>query len=160
MSEIAYHWAKNLTTSALTHLKDKVSEPAIGSIVYCDLVFGISEEIQHSGVYVGKGHIVGLNRDGYIRSENYSHFTSGGLGWSIYVSCDKYGNPVGSKETALRAENKIDTFTNYHALNNNCHKFSSGCLTGDFNNEYNMLSHVKHLAEIEMNAIEWRVWDI
>ncbi len=158
LSILMINWADNLATSAITHLKSKVSEPAIGSLVYCDLVGGMFEECQHSGIYIGDGRIVGLNRTGAISSENGHGFTSGGLGWSIYVSCDNAGYPVGSKEIADRAMQKLTTTTDYNVLLNNCHQFSSGCVTGNFGNKNKLLTDVKTLAKLELNATEWRVW--
>lgn len=36
------------------YMRDTISEPAIGSIVYCDLFLGYCE---HSGIYIGNDEI-------------------------------------------------------------------------------------------------------
>ena len=43
--------------------RDKVSSPAIGSMVYCDLITA-----EHSGIYIGKGKIVHLDGEGIIEA--------------------------------------------------------------------------------------------
>ena len=45
-------------------------KPVPGSVVYCDLGFGF---IEHSGIYIGNGRIVALERDGR-KIHNFSVF--------------------------------------------------------------------------------------
>ena len=47
----------------------------------------------------------------------------------------------------------------YGVLSDNCHQFTSGCITGDFENEDNLLFRLKGRACNELNVNEWRVWD-
>lgn len=54
----------------------------------------------------------------------------------IYTAC--FGNTdevLGGKFVADRAKKKIDDHTKYNVLFNNCHRFSAGCITGNFDNE-------------------------
>ncbi|MDO4591910.1 MAG: lecithin retinol acyltransferase family protein, partial [Comamonadaceae bacterium] len=77
---------------------------------------------------------------------------------SIYVSC-RDGKSVGSKVVAERAKKMIGKKREYNLLLYNCHQFSSGCLTGRFDNPDNFLTFLKTTAGKTLNANEWRVWD-
>lgn len=150
----------NLIESAIDNIiKDKVT-PAIGSIVYCDLLFGNAE---HSGVYVGDGQIVHLSGDGAIEVVDATRFMDrlGGLNSaiSIYVSC-KDGAAVGSISAAGRARRLIGTGREYNLLFDNCHQFTSGCLSGNFDNPSNFLYFLKNDAKNYLGCNEWRVWDL
>ena len=48
---------------------------------------------------------------------------------------------------------------NYNMVSDNCHQFTSGCLTGAFENADNALSMLKTRAENTLRADNWRVWD-
>ena len=108
-------------------LRAKV-KPVIGSVVYCDLVFGY---IEHSGIYIGNGEIVALEKDGCIVSRSAREFMKGTTALRIYVSCHD-GHAVGDPMAANRARQKLGCHRDYSVLFNNCHQFTTGCLTGDF----------------------------
>ena len=131
-----------------------IDEPVEGSILYTDL-FG--KYAQHSGIYIGNGQIVELNREGCIQSVSRKQFTSGGTGIDIYVSCRQSG-AVGSATASQRARNQIQARRQYNVLLNNCHQFVSGCLTGNFENEDNFLWMLKHSATQTLGADCWRTW--
>ena len=140
--------------------RDTISEPAIGSVLYCDLAFGLAA---HSGIYIGDNTIVHLNGDGRVKTTLPDEFLDrlDGLNTaiSIYVSCNDT-TPVGSESTALRAINAIGNERSYNILFDNCHQFTTGCLTGDFNNNAsNFLWMLKMKADAHTNANSWRVWD-
>lgn len=61
-----------------------IDEPAIGSIVHCDL-YGF----EHSGVYIGNGEIVELCRDGTIQVTNPRGFSSCGRDSRVLVACQQ-----------------------------------------------------------------------
>ena len=109
--------------------------PVKGCILKCDL--GVL--LEHTGIYIGDGKIVGLNRHGKIRVENEKSFFPPGTNPKsnrIYTAC--YGNsnePLSAKKIAKRAKKKINEQTSYNVLFNNCHRFSTGCITGNFENE-------------------------
>jgi hypothetical protein len=48
----------------------------------------------------------------------------------------------------------------YNLLLDNCHQFTSGCLSGDFENPSNFMYFLKGDAEKYLKCNEWRVWDI
>lgn len=117
-----------------TYKSAKVA-PRIGCILKCDL--GVL--LEHTGIYIGKNRIVSLNRHGHIKIESPITFFPPGtnpLSNKIYTAC--FGNTdevLGGKFVAERAKKKIDDHTKYNVLFNNCHRFSAGCITGNFDNE-------------------------
>lgn len=135
-----------------------VADPVPGAILYSPIVTGIAE---HSGVYIGDGRIVHLNGDGDIEAVSAWTFLNrlGGLstGLSIFVSCDENG-PVGSQEVADRAESMIGERRDYGFLMDNCHQFSSGCLTAAFENPHNFLWMLKDEAGRTLGATRWASW--
>lgn len=137
--------------------RDKVSSPAVGSMVYCDLLLA-----EHSGIYIGDGKIVQLDGGGLIEVVNHEVFMDrlDGLNTaiSIYVSC--HGTtPVGNPQAAELARAMIGEQRDYNILIDNCHQFTAGCLIGDFNNSFNFFPALKQLAEESLCADNWRVWD-
>ena len=53
----------------------------------------------------------------------------------------------------------IDYKRDYNMVLDNCHQFTSGCLTGDFEKGDNALWMLKTRAESALRADNWRVWD-
>ena len=76
---------------------------------------------------------------------------------SIYVSCNDT-TPVGGELIAQRARSMVGNKRNYSLLLDNCHQFTSGCLTGDFDNADNFLWFLKQTATRKINSNTWRVW--
>jgi hypothetical protein len=153
----------DLLSNALESIYDNVFRdkvfPVNGSIVYCELLFGYAE---HSGVYIGDGIIVHLDGSGKIEMVTHQEFLDrlGGLNSavSIYVSCN-YSLPVGDAEISIRAKSMVGKERDYNILLDNCHQFTSGCITGDFENSDNFLFFLKHTAKNKLNANTWRVWE-
>ena len=141
-------------------IREKVSSPEIGSIVYCDLMAGYAD---HSGIYIGNNKIVHLDGSGYVECVTPKQFMArlGGFGTaiSIYVSCDDE-DAVGSSLVAKRAKEQIGKYRNYNFLLDNCHQFVSGCLHGDFENHHNFLWMLKDEAKLYLGINTWRVWDM
>lgn len=139
--------------------RDKISCPAIGSVVYCDLFNGNAE---HSGIYVGDNSIVHLDGSGAIEIVSSEQFLNrlGGFNSaiSIYVSCSN-GSPVGSEKAARRAKEMLGKSRNYNLLLDNCHQFTAGCLSGDFENSCNFFIFLKSEVSSRISGNEWRVWD-
>ena len=130
--------------------------PTTGSILYTDL---LERYVQHSGVYVGDNRIVELNRHGDIRIVSPREFISAGTGRDIYVSCRRR-IAVGSTRVAGRALEWAGKRRSYHFLLDNCHQFSSGCLTGDFENSDNFLWMLKASATQGLGVDSWCIWTI
>ena len=142
-----------LTGLAVDLFMDRV-QPVPGSVVYTDLFLSYAE---HSGIYVGNGLIAELNGAGNIELVTRREFMQGGTGQSIYVSsCD--GQAIGDPAVASRARSMVGSTRDYNILLDNCHQFSSGCLTGNFENSDNFLAFLKTQSEKSLGANEWRVW--
>lgn len=145
----------NMVEGIVDACRDQVC-PAIGSILYCDLAFGYME---HSGVYIGKNKIVHLAGNGNIEVVSPQQFIAGGTAVSIYVSC-RATSAVGCMEVAQRARAMVGQSRDYNFIIDNCHQFSTGCLTGDFDNSANFLWMLKDQAKKELGSDNWRLWDI
>ncbi|CRF47557.1 hypothetical protein HHE02_08480 [Helicobacter heilmannii] len=151
-------FAGDLASSVAAHIKDKVDEPAIGSVVKHYLVIGA----EHTGIYVGNGEIVHWTSDSKVEKCRAGEFKSGfnaALAMSIYVSCQGT-EPVGSPKVANYALSKVGEGEKergaYNETTNNCHMFVVECLTGkkcesrwEEPNEY---------CKQYLGADEWRVW--
>lgn len=139
--------------------KDKV-KPKVGSVVHCGL---FANKIDHSGIYIGYNKIAHLDGSGKIEAVTPEVFLNrlDGLNMaiSIYVSC-KDGKAIGSRIVAENAKRKIGKSVKYNLFNNNCHIFSSGCLTGKFDNNDGFFSELEETTERILGSNEWRVWDI
>lgn len=130
-------------------------EPVPGSVVYCDLGAGF---IEHSGIYIGNGRIVALERDGRIVSRTPEGFMKDTPAFCIYVSCSG-DHAVGSSEAAERAREKIGSRRNYNVATDNCHHFSYGCLSGNFESRVVMLRQLKAECSMTLDADRWCPWD-
>ncbi|MEL4241585.1 lecithin retinol acyltransferase family protein [Shewanella xiamenensis] len=149
---------ENLVASFVDNVFRDTVYPIKGSIVYCELAFGHAE---HSGIYVGNNRIVHLDGSGDIEIVSPKKFINrlGGFNSaiSIYVSCDGE-SPVGSNKIAERAIDKVGSCRDYNVILDNCHQFTSGCISGNFENSESFLWMLKHTAKSEINANTWRVW--
>lgn len=138
------------------YVRDTVS-PIRGCIVFCKLAGGV----EHSGIYIGNGKITHLDGSGTIESVSASDFLRrlGGVNpaFTIYVSCTN-GSAVGSDSIARRAANMLGRSRKYDLILDNCHQFTSGCITGDFDNADNFLWMLRNTAQKAIGATEWRVW--
>ena len=153
----------NVVTGLIDTCKDWVT-PIRGSVLYTDLLFGYME---HSGIYVGDNEIVELNSNGEIAIVSPSEFISGGTGVHIYVSCCKDiinplddPVPVGGEQIAQRALDMVGEMRNYNILFDNCHQFTAGCLTGNFENSNIALWMLKNECRKIINTNCWRFWDV
>lgn len=149
--------ARDVATDIVDNVfRDGVEEPAIGSVVYCDLALRAAE---HSGIYVGGNEIVHLTKDGYVKRCSRMEFMEGTPAYSIYVSC--IGNqPVGSEDAAQRALQFANTtrYRGYNVISNNCHMFSEWCLTGKENSS-TFFTFLEHTSTQVLGVDTWRVWN-
>jgi len=139
-------------------IKDTVV-PVKGSVVYCSLALGYAE---HSGIYIGKNKIVHLDGSGIIEVVSPQQFVErlGGFNpaMSIYVSCNN-SSATGTNTIAKRAKKMVGKRRKYNVIFDNCHQFTSGCITGDFENADNFLWMLKDTAKNKINTNKWRVWN-
>jgi len=141
-------------------IRDTVDEPAIGSVVYCELMGGLAE---HSGIYVGDNTIVHLNGDGWVEAVTPEEFIDRLDGFntamSIYTSCvDTIA--VGSEQVAKHAMQRLGEFNDYNLLSNNCHQFTASCLDGDLDNICNLMGSLKWKTWIHLDSDTWRFWEV
>jgi hypothetical protein len=139
-------------------LKDKV-KPKTGSIVYCFLGAGFAE---HSGVYIGNDEIVHLNGDGEIEAVSPAEFVARmeGLNPALFIyAAAKEGKAVGSGQIAERAKAMIGSWRDYHLLSDNCHQFTCGCISGDFENSCSMFPALDAAVKNMLSADDWLMWD-
>ena len=129
--------------------------PKKGSVLYCDLTGSF---LEHSGIYVGDNRIVHLNGKGEIEAVSPAEFLSPFALQDIYVSCME-NSAVGSERVATRALSMVGKKRNYNLVMNNCHQFTTGCLTGNFENSSNLLTFLKMQAKDTLGADTWHLWD-
>lgn len=147
------------TKRLVANLKEYVY-PQPGAIVFCDLALGSAE---HSGVYIGHDQIVELSGDGNIQCVSYKQFRDGDIlsprtGVTIYLACDWKGNVLSDLSIAERARRMVNTTRDYHLLFDNCHQFTAGCITGDFENPINFMSMLnQEIRNYHNSTLEWRV---
>ena len=139
--------------------------PILGSIVYCDLTpfpF-IGPKVEHTGIYVGNDRIVHLDGDGHIRKVSPNEFLErlGGFNcaMTIYVSSHN-GSAVGSIRASQRALAAVGKARNYNFILDNCHQFTCGCITGNFESARKFFWTVDDTAVSHLSCNEWRAWDI
>jgi hypothetical protein len=131
--------------------------PAIGSLVYCQL-----GPVEHSGIYIGNNQIVQLNGKGLIECVSPNTFTNHITTFDpdIFIQCHtRTREPIGNARIAGRAMDQLNKKRNYHLLMDNCHQFSAGCISGDFENPNNFLSWLKdRYQEAIDDQIIWLRW--
>lgn len=138
------------------HFVPTIDGPCVGSVVYCEIAFG---RLEHSGIYVGRGKIVSLSSDGEIVKEGPLNFLDGiTAGDTIYVSCNG-SSPVGDPHVAKRARDLVGDHRNYNVLLDNCHQFTSECLTGSGQNGDLALWMLKDTAKSVLGANNWLRWN-
>ena len=160
---IAYKCLNEIDTDLKSRVVKTVTnetvEPVLGSMVWCSLAFGSAE---HSGIYVGEGLIVHLDGDGLIelvdRETFMARLNGNNFAYNTYVSCDEDGDAVGDIDAAMRALEMIGESRSYNVLIDNCHQFTSGCITGDFENNDNFFWMLKDTAKYYLGMEDFAVW--
>ncbi|HBH7875896.1 TPA: hypothetical protein KDX42_004134 [Vibrio parahaemolyticus] len=157
MKNLIKHLFATFYISISEHFFHTTDRPVRGSLVYGDTLLG---HLRHSGVYVGDNLIVHKTKQGRIEAVTKPQFLSELNGFSLYVSCDNQGIPVGDEACALRAQQAIRCVETYSHLTHNSHAFCGYCLTGVKAPHITLLSHLKIEASTYLNAHQWRVWRI
>ena len=120
------------------HLPDYLP---VGSILKVDLKLNRD----HSGIYLGYGNVAELD-DGSckIMVRHLDDFLKGDrsmrCGQKIYVAYDSKNRKIlADDQIALRAIENLGQVKMYDFMGENCHKFSTGCITGNFDNDVVLL---------------------
>lgn len=140
-------------------IRGTVSSPAIGGIVYCNLL----SAAEHSGVYVGNGNIIHLDGNGVIVKTSAQTFIKRLDGWNpartIYTLC-KGKEPVGIADAAAYAEGQVGRRVKYSLAKNNCHRFTASCLLGEESPvSYLLMGAVKSIHDEIIGKSTGRVWN-
>lgn len=135
-------------------------KPKVGSIVYCGLA---ANQFEHSGIYIGNNLIAHLDGSGKIEAVTPQVFLNRLNGFNsaknIYISC-KDDKSVGSRSVVTRARNKVGQKIRYDFITNNCHMFTSGCLTGEFDNNDAFFWLLNETTQRVLGTNQWLAWDI
>ncbi len=139
--------------------------PRPGSILHCSLAIAV----EHSGIFVARDKIVEVeNDDGNknIRRVDADDFLNSHLvrtGVCIYVACDKKtGAVLGTRSVADNAKYAVGREGAYRLLFDNCHMFTSSCITGNHKNSDNLFLFLENTIRRKLNrgrAITWKVWN-
>lgn len=65
---------------------------------------------------------------------------------------------MGDAETAERAMSGLGKNRDYNLFFDNCHQFTSGCITGDFDNSNNFTMFLKSTAKELLGSDKWLLW--
>ena len=153
--------------------------PVPGSVLYADLWVAV----EHSGIYVGDGHIANIEVEGFaegaVRACDARDFVSKSvLGKKIYVSCNSAG-AVGHGSVAAGAHQHVGERSFYGLVIKNCHQFSEKCVHyadrgyhGEAFSVQNLLDllpvgttwepsigSLKQAAKKRLGATKWRLWN-
>ncbi|MCQ2380454.1 MAG: lecithin retinol acyltransferase family protein [Victivallaceae bacterium] len=128
-----------------------------GAIVYCDLAV----VAEHTGIYVGGGKIVHLNGNGRIEKVNEEEFRGrlDGANPSFTVCCATYaGKLLCDRAIAERAKSAVGGRRDYNVVLDNCHQFTWGCISGDFDSGCTLFCLLENKLCTHFNVpdIDWK----
>ena len=122
--------------------------PPPGTPLKCALAGGMVAQLAHTGIHLGKGRVADLRGDGTVVAVSLPDFLNGPSGdWNpaalrtgfrIHAACDaETGTPLASATAEAKARELTLTRRGrlrleYDLLGWNCHRFTAGCLAGDF----------------------------
>ena len=132
-----------------------LSNSCAGALVFCDLAI----KLEHSGIFIGDKTIVELDGSGNIRKVDYSTFLNDSIfrtGINIFTFTDLTGRVLCSQSTSDRARYKAGEKLQYNLFFENCHKFSAGCMTGDFENFKVTFTQLLNLVRIKYGPFKIR----
>ncbi|MBO4643219.1 MAG: lecithin retinol acyltransferase family protein [Alphaproteobacteria bacterium] len=138
------------------------SSPDVFPVKGCVLKCNLGVVLEHTGLYIGDGKIVSLNRHSQIRIESERSFFPPGTNPEsnrIYTACyGKTDEVLSSSAIALRARKKVNQQTPYNVLFNNCHRFTTGCITGDFENDVVSFSQLEEVILAHQEKLHKTPW--
>ena len=139
---------------------DNLPALAMGTPVYCKLDF----VFEHSGIALGD-KIVHLDGDGIIVCTSPRTFVQRHNGSNpavnVYYAAAGKDKPLANEEAAARARSRIGQRVDYNPALKNCHGFTIGCLTGNFDRSFTLdIKQVDEVIDrIYGETWRWRCWD-
>ena len=134
------------------------TKPVPGTPVYCNLAVAF----EHTGIYIGNNQIAHLNGDGLIEAVSPGEFIGrldgSNPAMSIYFA-EYGGKSLGRSTIADRARSMISSRRDYKVLFDNCHQFTCGCISGDFENPCNYFWMVKMEIKSKFGTFSWKEWN-
>ena len=133
----------------------------VGAILKVDLKLNAD----HSGIYLGYGNVAELDGSGKIMVRYLDDFLKGDRSWrcgeNIYAAYDRNNLKfLADEKFALRAIESLCQIREYDFSIENCHKFSTGCITGDFDKYVTYLfeleEQIKNYFHISNENLEWK----
>ncbi|MBU3022737.1 hypothetical protein [Aestuariibacter sp. A3R04] len=97
--------------------------PLNGAILCC----GIYNVLIHTGIW-WEGKIVELAGTGLIRAVSVERFLADRSGNTTYIACNASAQAIADEQWALRAIDRLFTYSPYDVINNNCHRFVAQCM--------------------------------
>lgn len=148
-------WIEKTVDAFLIHSQ----VPEIGSVLYCNLVLAL----EHTGIYVGDGKVVHLKGNGIIEIVSFREFIKRlegrNFSYSIFCATDINGKSIGSRDVAKRALEMVGEKRKYNLIFDNCHCFTTYCLTGT---KYPIGSFtlVEEVLRSKFGFVSWRAINI
>ena len=124
--ELLRDWASKTIDAFFVHSQ----VPVVGSVLYCNLALAL----EHTGIYVGDNQVVHLNGDGTIEKVSFNEFMArlngNNITFSVFCAVNYASKSIGGNTIADRALSMVGKRRNYNIALDNCHRFTSYCLTG------------------------------
>ena len=130
----------------------------IGSILRVSLKLNTD----HSGIYLGYGNIAELDGSGKIMVRSFDDFIKGDRtmrnGKNISVATDLSGKVLSKAIFAKRAIESLCQIRDYDVVTENCHRFTAGCITGNFTKDLTYFSELEEVIRkyFSQKTISWK----
>jgi hypothetical protein len=126
-------------------------QPVDGAIVCC----GVYEFFDHTGIWV-EDSVIELHGSGLIKSVSHERFLGDRSGEKAFVACDAQYRPLVAPDVTERAISRIYEYSEYHLINNNCHKFVWDCLSSEGKEVTTFADLNGLLSNFFNSAIHWQ----
>jgi hypothetical protein len=137
--------------------EEECTKPIPGTPVYCNLAV----VAEHTGIYIGNNEIVHLSGDGNIEIVSPAEFVGrlDGLNPAVNIYFATYkGKALGNRTIADRTRAMVGSCRNYSVAFDNCHQFTCGCISGDFENPCNFFWMVEAEIRNKWDGLVWQNW--
>ncbi|WP_416308380.1 hypothetical protein [Neptunicella sp. SCSIO 80796] len=125
--------------------------PRNGSVVCCG-IYGVFE---HSGIWFDD-QIIELKGNGLIRAISPARFLANRSGERIFVACDAQKQPLLERQCANRAVARIFNYDRYDLFQNNCHRFTWQCVSGQSTKVTQFSDLNDKLSELFSTPVHWQ----